>query len=132
MNLTLSRLAYDPEGIFSELSGEDGEVLFQTLEHAYKQQDGSYAPKLPPGIYDCIVGLHELDNINGPFQAYEILNVPGHSGILFHVGNYNRDSKGCVLLGTAKGDNMITGSKTAFDKFMKLQDDQSFTLEVVA
>lgn len=50
------------------------------------------------------------------------MDVPNHTGILFHVGNYNDDSNGCILLGrvcvgSEKG-TMITASRMTFDRFM--------------
>lgn len=71
------------------------------------------------------------------FQTFEIMDVPGHDNILFHWGNYNKDSEGCVLLGKAEvsqanGQHMITSSKETFDIFMKyLAGVNEFTLTVV-
>jgi hypothetical protein len=61
-----------------------------------------------------------------PFTTFEITGVPGHSNILFHIGNYNKDSEGCVLLGRGiteaqSGDQMITMSNTTFKYFMDNQ-----------
>jgi Family of unknown function (DUF5675) len=132
MDLTLTRKRYANWGIISELSDSNGEVLFTTLEHAYCDSTGTiYRPKLTLGIHDCILGTHQLDT-GGPIQAYEITEVLGHSGILFHIGNYNKDSDGCVLLGTALGQQCITGSKVAFDKFMAMQSGQNFKLTVIS
>jgi hypothetical protein len=131
MDLILKRKSYNSWGIIGELTDTDGETLFATLEHAFQQADGSFAPKLNEGNHDCVLGIHHLHK-SGTVNTYEIKGVPGHTGILFHVGNYNKDSDGCVLLGTAHSGQMITGSKTAFSKFLKMQDDQSFNLEVIA
>jgi hypothetical protein len=134
MNLILNRVDANENGIFSYLQDSAANILFYTLEHAYLQPDGSYAPKLPNGNYTCVKGLHSLDHTPTPFEAFEVTNVPGHSGILFHVGNYNSDSDGCILLGTAIAgrDASITNSKLAFEKFMTLQvDNNQFTLTVI-
>jgi hypothetical protein len=134
MNLILNRVDANENGIFSYLQDSAANILFYTLEHSYAQPDGSYAPKLPNGNYTCVKGLHSLDHTPTPFEAFEVTNVPGHSGILFHVGNYNSDSDGCILLGTAIAgrDASITNSKLAFEKFMTLQaDNNQFTLTVI-
>jgi|ERR1035437_3433898 hypothetical protein len=126
MNLILRRTVFDINGIFGELTGYG--CHFYTLEHSYNNQ-----PKLPPGKYSCVRGIHKLhDGI--PFEAFQVMDVPGHEGILLHKGNYNSDSDGCVLIGKGLdlSKNMITESKDAFDELMLLQSSfDSFTLTVV-
>jgi len=130
MNFTLKRTEYGQDGVFGELSSDDTDEVFTTLEHAFERLDGPYRPKLNAGIHICTLGTHNLDHSQGDL-LYEINNVPGHSGILIHVGNYNRDSDGCVLIGTALGNKCITGSRTALATFMALQGGQEFTLTVL-
>lgn len=137
MNLILNRTEYESDGIFGQLLDENNNIICVTLEHAYDSSngDGSYAPKLPAGIYTCERGQHQLANMKAPFTTFEIMNVPGHTNILYHVGNYNKDSEGCVLLGqeisSFEGHNVITHSKAAFQKFMELQENiDQFTLTV--
>ena len=134
MNLRLDRTAYEVDGIFGHLMTEDGKFLAMTLEHSYLQPDGSYTPKLSAGVYACVRGSHQLHSMQHPFVTFEITKVPGHSNILFHAGNFNDDSEGCVLLGelvakSATGVQMITNSRKTFEKFMELQKDvNEFTL----
>lgn len=134
MDLTLTRQSYNSWGIISTLADADGAILFYTLEHAYVQPDGSYAPKVPSGTYTCLQGMHNLPGLSGEFQTYEVQAVPGHTGILFHPGNYNKDSEGCILVGTdvSPESQMITQSGHAFAKFLTLQqNDRTFQLTVV-
>jgi len=130
MDCILKRTAYTANGIFSELRDSSGRLIAVTLEHAYQQPDGSYSPKLPPGSYLCQLGTHQLDH-GGPKQLFAVMGVPEHEGICFHIGNYNHDSDGCILLGEALGQNMILNSDEAFKSFMALQGgQQNFTLTV--
>lgn len=135
MDLTIKRLDYNDDGIFGHLEETDsGDSVAVTLEHAYYSNngDGSYSPKLPPGDYLCVRGEHRLSK-GKPFTTFEVTNVPGHTGILFHPGNYNEDSDGCILLGTTLSFSMISESRAAFSKFMALQDGvDEFTLTVLA
>lgn len=126
MTLTLTRRDFTPDGIFSELTDDKGKLSLVTLEHSY---DGK--PKLMDGTYTCQRGIHRLHD-NVPFEAFEVLNVPGHTGILCtHVGNYNKDSDGCVLAGMGRKDDMVTHSMIAFSKFMALlEGQQTYTLVV--
>ncbi len=129
MTLTLQRALYRSDGIFGMLL-QEGESVAETLEHSFNR-----IPVLPPGDYTCVRGTHALSNLK-PFQTFEVTQVVGHSGILFHCGNYNADSHGCILLGdflveTTEGDS-ISGSRNAFDRFMHLLDGHdSFTLKVL-
>jgi hypothetical protein len=130
VNLKLTRNSYTPDGIFGTLTDENGNRVAMTLEHAYPLLT-TFEAKIPSGTYICVRGEHELHN-TVPFNTFEITGVAGHSNLLFHVGNFNRDSEGCVLIGEEKGLSMLVGSKRAFADFMTLQDGlQTFTLEVM-
>lgn len=134
--LRLIRNEFLPDGIFGVLQDESGNPLAVTLEHSYLLEDGSYAPKVGVGTYVCQRGMHQLAHMTLPFETFEITNVPDHTNILFHVGNYNQDSEGCVLLGQkmiqeSSGIHMITNSKIAFSEFMEhMEGLDQFTLEV--
>lgn len=136
MNLTLNRTQFREDGIFGSLTDTAGNIIAQTLEHAYKDAAGTYSPKTPPGTYLCVRGIHKLANMSHTFVTFEITGVPGHTNILFHVGNFNDDSEGCCLLGTAvttdkNGKQMLTASAHTFDNFMDLLKNYSkFTLTV--
>ena len=126
--MVLTRTSFTSYGVFGELIDDDNNT-YDTLEHAYPTGEG-FAPKLPPGVYVCKRGTHQLHE-SIPFETFEITGVPGHSGILFHVGNYNSNSDGCVLLGLGVDHAMITHSKTAFAQFMAaLTGIHEFCLEV--
>jgi hypothetical protein len=136
MDIVLTRKAAHLYGIFGELTNEAGDVICVTLEHAYATQDNKYLPKVSTGTYTCTRGIHKLSNLN-PFSAFEVQKVPPFqgapvSGILFHKGNYNNDSEGCILLGSKVGLGCILDSADAFNKFMTLQDGvNQFTLKVI-
>ncbi len=112
------------DGIFGTLTDDKGTVLAVTLTHAYLQPDGTFKGKTPAGTYTCKRGNHRLHSMTHDFETFEIMNVPNHVNILFHWGNFNRDSDGCFLLGehvvTSPVDKkqMITDSKKAFNAFM--------------
>lgn len=140
MNLTLKRLYSEADGIFSELVQENGEIFCYTLEHAFDDGSGrgSFAPKIGDGTYTCQRSMHRLHNMTQDFETFEVMNVPGHSGLLFHWGNFNQDSDGCILVGEAIASyqmtgKMITNSKVEFAAFMQLQSGlDTFTLTVIS
>ncbi len=143
MNLILTRQRYLKTGIFGKLANADESFKLFTLEHAFGQPDGTFLPILPKGQYACELGLHQLSNRPDKFFTFEVTNVPGHTGILFHKGNVNGDSIGCILLGNGVEYDInsdianvvpigLMHSAIAFAKFISVQGElQSFTLDVI-
>ena len=133
MNLILKRTEFHDYGVIGELLTQDGfRKIAMTLEHSYSPEN---QPKVPKGIYTCQRGIHRLASQRKEFETFEILKVPGHTGILFHVGNYETDSSGCVLLGDSVSyvflPWMLKFSRIAFTRFMSLQEGiDTFQLEV--
>jgi hypothetical protein len=132
MKINMQRHDFLKTGIFGMLESQDQSLIAYTLEHAYEVSPGVFAPKIPPGTYTCIRGIHQLEGMTHTFETFEITGVEGHSNLLFHPGNTNRDSSGCILLGLSRLDNIdILHSKDAFNKFLELQKGvESFALTV--
>jgi hypothetical protein len=128
--MILQRHTFESIGIYGTLSMEDGSWSCVTLEHAFDDGDGNFVPALNTGTHTCVLGTHQLDH-GGPFQTYMVTDTPGHTGILIHVGNYNSDSDGCVLVGETRTGDMITNSQVTWNSFMNLMNNsEQFTLEV--
>jgi Family of unknown function (DUF5675) len=128
--MKLIRNAFHDDGILGVLLDDDGDQLAVTLEHSFNGR-----PKLPAGTYHCRRGVHQLHSIPTPFETFEVMDVPDHTGILFHAGNWNEDSNGCILLGRVCTDSskgcMVTTSQLTFLHFMNaLADRDTFTLIV--
>lgn len=138
MDLTLIRNQFRPDGIFGELRDNDGKLKLVTLERSY-DDDTDPRPKVSAGRYLCQRGTHRYKS-GRQYETFELLDVPGHTGILFHVGNHELDSEGCILLGTKimkfgqNGHNaqVLVNSKFAFEAFMGHQKGvDEFWLEIV-
>lgn len=135
MNLHLKRLHYGEDGVYGNLTG-DGVNLY-TIEKSYNE-NGAWTPKIPQGVYDCKRGMHQLQDpktgsLKAPFETFEVMNVPNHTGCLFHRGNWSSDSHGCILLGLEidLSKHMLLESAVAFYKFMNAQyDEPGFMLAV--
>lgn len=63
--------------------------------------------------------LRQTDNHG---ETYEVLGVPGRSAVLFHTGNRDVDSRGCILTVTTIGDDeeghqFLGASRVAYRRF---------------
>jgi len=60
--------------------------------------------------------------------TFKVNDCPGRTGILFHAGNYVKDTAGCIILGQYFGklkDNRgVLNSGNTFKKFMDIMDGQ--------
>lgn len=140
--MKLIRTQFRPDGIFGRLYNDNGVPIAYTLEHSFAQDDGSWLPKVAAGTYTCVLGQHQLIGMSHPFQTYMLENVPPFMGkpvtnILLHMGNFDKESEGCVLLGRdvvtqSDGSQMVTDSVHTFNEFMSsLNREPNFTLVVV-
>lgn len=65
-----------------------------------------------------------------------LINVPGFEGILIHIGNYAKDSSGCILVGDNKVKGQVVNStatfKKLYEKLKKASDDgEKITIEII-
>lgn len=127
----LTHTRFCSDGIFGKLEKADGTFICYTLEHSYDNK-----PKLADGTYICKRGPHRLHGMTEDFITFEIMGIPNFNGVpvtgvLFHWGNYNKDSEGCVLMGASETPTMIGNSRQTWADFMKSLDGvDSFELEV--
>lgn len=134
MDVHLVRLKSTQDGVFSTAVYEDGRHAFVACEHSYLDDNKVWKPKIPPGRYKCVRGVHQLEG-GDPFITYEVTGVPGHTGLLFHKGNTENDSHGCILVGhvfgALSGEDAVLGSEIAFQQFLDTQVEcPEFFLEV--
>jgi hypothetical protein len=131
MDLVLKRMRRDESGIYGNLIDSNDRLLAVTLEHAY-WNDIVWETKIPSGVFTCVRGEHQLKGHDEPFITFEITGVSGHTGLLFHCGNFDEDSSGCILVGLNFGPNCIQNSRVAFERFMQVQEGlDSFQLTIL-
>jgi hypothetical protein len=60
-------------------------------------------------------------------ETFQVMNVPGRDKILFHAGNVEGDTMGCILLaqhfGKLAGNRAVLNSGETFKAFMALLQD---------
>ena len=85
--------------------------------------------QIPSGLYQCkrFHGHRWKD-------TFEII-VEGHTALLFHSGNIEAHSEGCVLLGQYPGklgeNRAVLNSGATFRKFMgRMENVEEFELEI--
>jgi hypothetical protein len=147
MNALLRRFADSPFGVFGflDLLSDADERLerFTTCEDDW-WNNAPDTSCIPAGRYRCVRSPFH----GGQEQTFEVTDVPGRSRILFHGGNTEEHTKGCILLGldfgafsmpdedllsrTVRTKWGITGSATAFRRFLdRLVGIEEFGLEVI-
>lgn len=127
-NAEVIRLESSEEGTFGVLR-LDGRVYCVTLEpRDLDNREGVSC--IPSGTYQC-------RRTRSPRfgETFEVRDVPGRSHILFHAGNVQGDTRGCVLLGRhfglLRGERAVLNSGRTFSEFMELcEGADSFQLTV--
>ena len=105
----------------------DDDFTLYTLENPWldNQQEISC---IPTGEYTC-------NRVDSPKygNTFEVMWVPDRTHILFHYGNWTKNTKGCILLGIKSNwRDMIMSSRKAVDQFLvHTQDVDSFDLSVI-
>lgn len=86
---------------------------------------------IPDGDYIC-------KRVNSPKfgNTFEVTQVPYRSHILFHKGNLEGDSQGCIILGEQfeplNGKNAVLASGKAFNEFIeRTKDINEFKLSIL-
>lgn len=92
MEIEIKRRIENEHGTFGELF-KDGSLVAVTLERPWmnNQKDVSC---IPAGEYVC--KPHESPRFG---FCYQVQDVPGRTDILFHKGNWLKETLGCVLVG---------------------------------
>ena len=108
-----------------------GDIPFAvTLEDPWKNNAPNVSC-IPAGAYKCVrVQSPKFGN------TFEVAEVPGRFAILFHRGNLEDDTHGCILVGEmfnpVLGRPGITASKEGFAEFLHIVGMTNvFQLEIV-
>ena len=132
--LTLQRLLNHEDGTPGTLGP------WKCLEEEDKGNRSNIS-RIPEGAYVC----ESTDYIKGGYKTFEVTGVPNRSRILFHRGNTEEHSAGCILVGGSFGALVtkdedsgadlrklaVLGSRAAFSEFMTAFRDISTFILVV-
>lgn len=136
--LLIQRLAYRDDGTPG--------VLLDLADGLLSRSPEPFALTLEPPWRDntvgrsCIpVGTYLCRRVQSPKfgNTFEITGVPGRTHVLFHKGNIDDNTEGCVLVGEefarwSDGSVSIMRSGPGFTEFLdRLAQDDSFMLRVI-
>ena len=133
MYLKLTRTYQDDYQTQGELNViEDNDILFScvTLELPWRNNERRIS-RIPNGIYPV------FKHISSKFgNSLWVQDVPNRSEILIHVGNYNRDTLGCILVGDkfididGDGHKDVTNSRNTINKLYSIVLDE-LAIEII-
>ena len=121
---TLLRWAHTDHGVLGRMGN------WHTLENPWRGNERGVSC-IPTGTYRCVRSYYHA----GGYEAFHIVDVPGRSRILIHVGNTETDTRGCPLVGkrvgVLAGKIAVLQSKAAHDEMMReLEGFDEFELTV--
>lgn len=120
MDITLLRIIDSLDRPTRGILFHYGTPLWTTLEPPNKH-NVPFLSCIPEGVYKCrrqeSISIGHKQPVVYP-MIYEVLGVPGRSGIYIHRGNYKEDTQGCILIGLGFNAIGITESAQAFSDFM--------------
>lgn len=113
-NVYLTRQKNNPNGTFGFLEW-DG-IKMSTLEPS--------RPIIPAGDYLITFTYSPRFGHKIPYNEFRGLvplvnGVKGHDGIRIHVGNYAKDTQGCILVGTNHDETILYNSRKAYRDLMQ-------------
>ena len=117
-------------GYFSLYKGVNLVYDCVSLELAWKDNETNISC-VPTGTYKVTPRYSDKYT-----QHFILENVPNRKLILIHAGNFNTDTKGCILLGTSFGkinqDSMldITASRRATSELLFATNGEGFELTI--
>jgi hypothetical protein len=118
-SVRIVRLEESPQGSLGVLMIE-GEIFCFTLEPDQNEKGKLY---IRQGAYHC-----QRFHGNKWKDTFEIC-VPGHTAVLFHAGNVEADTQGCILLGATtgklKGERAVLNSGVTFTSFLERMAKES-------
>jgi hypothetical protein len=130
MQVQIKLVSIIEQGAFGVLL-VDSIPIAVTLWRTFEMTLDGYRMVINPGKYTCTRDWY----YKGKYPTFAI-NVPGHDRVLFHIGNTEEDSLGCILVGeefgVLNGKPAILRSGVGFFEFIKRLHDveNEFKLEV--
>ena len=91
--------------------------MCDTLELPYKDNQRNISC-IPAGKYKVRLRLAR-ESATRDYLHLLVKDVPNRDYILFHIGNKNSDTKGCILVGLGSQQDFVSNSVLAMDLLIK-------------
>jgi hypothetical protein len=127
MRILVERITSDSDTTISTIF-IDGQFQCFGLEDEYREEKLAKETRIPVGVYD--VGVRTWGRAHKKYSTkfgaehkgmLEVQSVPGFTDILIHIGNTEKDTAGCLLVGygafTRLGQMNIQMSNHAYRAF---------------
>ena len=116
INLVLEREIFTDKSVIGTLY-LNGIRICDTLENPWIDNARNISC-IPEGKYDVRLRLARESGTRDYLHLL-VKAVPDRTYILFHKGNYPKDTRGCVLVGMSSEQDVVYNSKLAMDLLMK-------------
>ena len=116
INLLLIRDTFSKDSTIGELF-INGERFCDTLENPWLDNQRNISC-IPEGEYPVRLRLAR-ESATRDYLHLLIQDVPNRDYILFHRGNFPKDTSGCILLGQGTQQDVVNNSTLAMDLVMK-------------
>ena len=114
-------------GTLGEILDPSGAHLCYTCERPWLD-NAAEVSCIPAGVYTCV----PHDSPKHP-DTWELQDVPERTEILLHNGNTEKDSEGCIIVGSEQGTlgglPAVLNSVATLNKLRQVLPDE-FTIEV--
>jgi len=125
----------------------DNEFFCYTLEDEFREVKVKGETRIPSGTYQLIIN-NDLTGLTEKYRKkynwfknhIQLKDVSGFNNVYIHVGNYETNTDGCILLGNSANNNQIEkgviGSSVPafkqfyFNIFPLLKGEEKITIEV--
>lgn len=119
-------------GLLHEIAPSKADFCAYTLEDEYRADKVAGDTRIPADVY-AIDLRREVTPLTTKYRArfpewfvwhIEVLDVPGFENVYLHVGNSEKDTAGCILLGDSavsnrNADGFIGNSTQAFKRWYR-------------
>ena len=116
INLLLIRDTFSDKSTIGELF-LNGERMCDTLENPWLDNQQTISC-IPAGIYDVRLRLAR-ESASRDYLHLLVKDVPNRKYILFHRGNFPKDTSGCILVGIGTEQDVVHNSVLAMDLLIK-------------